>query len=318
MQLLVTPSEETPQGRTSEVRKSVRSRKGLALTAIVLLSLGASACTTDDKAAPEKEFCDVPASSTEGEAVRDLLKADELKSTVFALTSDLVEGMQERLGEDLSTPTSSQTTCSFAPRNTFGSKRLRIEFSWVHRAVPDARRPHGADPEGAAPGAGFQHPAQRDRRPAEDGGSADHLPLPHDPQSHRRTRLRKRPAGDEARGEGIGRALHLAAVGPSAPVAPAASLGRSAPGKRQPPAARPSSEGPRPQDTPSARHTWSGCSTPRRCNSAMCSAARCGASPPRTRTPASMLRRAADSVRFALPRKRTRRSATASFACWRA
>lgn len=131
MQLLVTPSEETPQGHTSGVRRPVRSRKGLALTAIALLSLGASACTADDKAAPEKEFCDVAASSTEGEAVRDVLKADELKSTVFALTSDLVEGMQERLGEDLSTPTSSQTTCSFAPRSTFGSKRLRIEFSWV-------------------------------------------------------------------------------------------------------------------------------------------------------------------------------------------
>ncbi|WP_069173460.1 hypothetical protein [Streptomyces griseus] len=60
-----------------------------------------------------------------------MLKADELKSTIFAETSDLVEGMRERLQEDK--PTLPQATCSFAPRNTVSSKRLRIEFSWVPR-----------------------------------------------------------------------------------------------------------------------------------------------------------------------------------------
>ncbi|WP_158791288.1 hypothetical protein [Streptomyces sp. NRRL WC-3549] len=105
----------------------------MALTTVVLLSLAASACTADTEAASEKEFCDVPASSAEGESVRDLLKADELKSTVFAQTPHLVEGMKEGLGEDLKEQTPSQTICSFAPRETTGPKRLRIEFSWIPR-----------------------------------------------------------------------------------------------------------------------------------------------------------------------------------------
>ncbi|GAA2944077.1 hypothetical protein GCM10010518_33990 [Kitasatospora cinereorecta] len=130
-----TPSAGVQQQHTSEVRTSNRSDGRLALTALVLLSLAASACTTGPEAAPEARFCDVPASSSEGKAVRDVLKADELKSTVFAETSDLVEGMRERLQEDK--PTLPQATCSFAPRDTVSTKRLRIEFSWVPR-TPDA------------------------------------------------------------------------------------------------------------------------------------------------------------------------------------
>ncbi|MDQ0797219.1 hypothetical protein [Streptomyces sp. B1I3] len=107
----------------------------MALTAVALLWLATSACTTDGKAAPEKEFCDVPTSSAEGKLVRDQLKAQNLRSTVFAETSDLVEGMQERLEEDLSEPTLPQATCSYAPRDTAGTKTLRIEFSWVPRNV---------------------------------------------------------------------------------------------------------------------------------------------------------------------------------------
>lgn len=64
-------------------------------------------------------------------------------------------------------------------------------------------------------------------------------------------------------------------------------------------------------------HVRKGRSMPSLCSSTMCSAARRGASPPLTITPASILRRAADSVRFALPRKSMRLSATASLACWR-
>ncbi|MET9592453.1 hypothetical protein ABZY45_16080 [Streptomyces sp. NPDC006516] len=72
-------------------------------------------------------------SSAVGKAVRGQLQAEEIKSTIFADTPDLVEGMHERLGEDLGEPTLPQATCSFAPRNTVGSKTLRIEFAWVPR-----------------------------------------------------------------------------------------------------------------------------------------------------------------------------------------
>ncbi len=72
-----------------------------------------------------------------------------------------------------------------------------------------------------------------------------------------------------------------------------------------------------PVPVPRTAHGRSGLSTPSRCSSAMCSAARRGASPPFTSTPAPMLRWAADSVRLALPRNRVRRSATASLACRR-
>ncbi|MEU5656113.1 hypothetical protein ABZ802_10905 [Streptomyces sp. NPDC047737] len=65
--------------------------------------------------------------------MRDQLKAQELKSTIFAEASDLAEGMRERLTEDLSSTTTAQTTCSFAPRDTVGAKRLRIEFAWAPR-----------------------------------------------------------------------------------------------------------------------------------------------------------------------------------------
>ena len=67
-----------------------------------------------------------------------------------------------------------------------------------------------------------------------------------------------------------------------------------------------------------AHSSHKGRSTPPRCSSTMCSAARTGASPPVTSAPTSILRRAADSVRLALPRKSVRRSATANLACWRA
>jgi hypothetical protein len=56
-------------------------------------------------------------------------------------------------------------------------------------------------------------------------------------------------------------------------------------------------------------------STPRACSSRMCSAARRGAVPPWTTTPASMLCSTADWVRFTLLAKSTRRSATAILAC---
>lgn len=55
---------------------------------------------------------------------------------------------------------------------------------------------------------------------------------------------------------------------------------------------------------PEASRGGKGLSMPRRCSSTMCSAVRRGASPPVTSTPASMLRRAADSVRLALPSNR--------------
>ncbi|MGW4231420.1 hypothetical protein ACWEF9_19350 [Streptomyces sp. NPDC004980] len=67
--------------------------------------------------------------------MRDQLKAQDLKSTIFAEASDLVEGMQERLTEDLNRTTTAQTTCSFAPRDTVSARRLRIEFSWAPRDI---------------------------------------------------------------------------------------------------------------------------------------------------------------------------------------
>lgn len=137
MRLMATP----PGGaRLRPICDSRGSRVLAASVAIALFSFAAAACTSENAAPPdEQELCDLPTASGGGKVLRQLLDTDQVQTTIFAESSDLVERMQERLNkENLGKPTSPTSVCSFSPKGHVGANTLGVEFSWV---------PSGGDPK---------------------------------------------------------------------------------------------------------------------------------------------------------------------------
>ncbi|MFB7309644.1 hypothetical protein [Streptomyces sp. NPDC056192] len=102
--------------------------------AVVLLTLAASGCTSEGDTHAEEGLCDATPASAEGKALRQLLGADDLKTTIDNEYDDLVESMQEWLRpggpEKSALPLQ---VCSFAPKSTVGAQRLSLDFTWVPR-----------------------------------------------------------------------------------------------------------------------------------------------------------------------------------------
>lgn len=107
-----------------------------------LFSFVAAACTSENAAPPEEQqLCDLPTASGGGKVLRQLLDTDQVQTTIFAESSDLVERMQEILGkENLGKPTPPTSVCSFSPNGHMGASTLRVNSPGFLRAVIRKRR----------------------------------------------------------------------------------------------------------------------------------------------------------------------------------
>ncbi|MFB9557665.1 hypothetical protein [Streptomyces roseoviridis] len=110
----------------------------LAATALVVTACG----TSDESAAPVDQPCEVAAGSAEAKLLHGLLGTDQVETTYFETTPDLVERLREDLREQVpGKPTSTADACRFKPKDGTGSSSARLEFFWLPKDDTGRRLP---------------------------------------------------------------------------------------------------------------------------------------------------------------------------------
>lgn len=97
------------------------------------MAIGATGCGSgDESAAPVAEPCSVTSGSGEVRLLHKLLGTDQVETTSFENTSDLVDRLLVDLrGMTPGKATSTVDACRFKPGNGTGSNSARLEFYWV-------------------------------------------------------------------------------------------------------------------------------------------------------------------------------------------